>query len=149
MKVSRALHSNSARTDWKMSWCVTISPWCFLHQVSGSRCPWSPLWTEPFPWSSLCGTRSSWRHRLQHTWIISLIVIHIHGHRLTRSSCQVKNKLILRSYILLYACRVETACPSSPGLCLMLSLEPHFDVTLLTSTFLLSICTCQMSHKPF
>lgn len=31
----------------------------------------------------------------------------------------------------------------------MLSLEPHFDVTLLTSTFLLSICTCQMSHKPF
>lgn len=30
-----------------------------------------------------------------------------------------------------------------PGLCLMLSLEPHLDVTLLTSTFLFSICTCR------
>lgn len=39
--------------------------------------------------------------------------------------------------------------PSSPGLCLMLSLEPHFDVTLLRSTFLLSICTCWMSHRAF
>lgn len=28
-----------------------------------------------------------------------------------------------------------------PGLCLMLSLEPHLDVTLLTSTFLFKICT--------
>lgn len=30
-----------------------------------------------------------------------------------------------------------------PGLCLMLSLEPHLDVTLLTSTFLFRICTCR------
>lgn len=37
----------------------------------------------------------------------------------------------------------------SPGLCLMLSLEPHFDVTLLRSTFLLSICTCQKSYRHF
>lgn len=34
----------------------------------------------------------------------------------------------------------------SPGLCLMLALEPHFDVTLLKSTFLLSICTCWDSN---
>lgn len=37
--------------------------------------------------------------------------------------------------------------PCSPGLCLMLSFEPHFDVTLLRSTFLLRICTCPTSHR--
>ncbi|KAF3836179.1 hypothetical protein F7725_028737 [Dissostichus mawsoni] len=41
------------------------------------------------------------------------------------------------------ACSTETF---SPGLYLMLSLEPHFDVTLLRSTFLLRICTCQIGR---
>lgn len=41
------------------------SPQRFVHLGNGSRCPQSPLWTDPFPWSSLCETRSSRCHHLQ------------------------------------------------------------------------------------
>ena len=34
----------------------------------------------------------------------------------------------------------------SPGLCFMLALEPHFEVTLLKSTFLVRMWTCKREH---
>lgn len=82
--------------------------------------PWTPLWTGPCLSSLLSETESSDRHHLKNTCAIHCVLT------ILNIACEH-----------VYRLRAVTARRALPGLCLMLSLEPHFEVTLLRSNFLL------------
>lgn len=104
---------------------MIISPWLYLHRARDWRYPSSRLWTELYLWNSPYGSQSS--------HLLHLSTHHAHQTHVLYNNADVKR---------------SGACAIAPGLCLMLDLEPHFEVILLTSTFLLRIWICEHIRHP-